>query len=262
MKVRLFYHDNLDTSLIKDVLVKMISKDFEIVEDDDFDLGISIGGDGTFIHMIRESNFNSKSLFLGINNGTLGFLTEVKPDELKKMLNNLIIKNYYVEELSYEEILVKTTKKEYDFKSLNEIVVRDKLLKTAYLDVYINNEKLESFVGDGVMISTPTGSTSYNLSSGGSIIYNGLNVLEVTPLSPINNYIYRTLNNSIIIPDNREIDIKVTNRTKDLNIFVDGDSYLLDDVINVDIKLSKNKINVIRFNGYDYTKIINNKFLK
>lgn len=263
MKIKLFYNEEKDSTFIRDILSSLLKKaGFKITTTNSFDIGIAIGGDGTFLHMVMESNFNSHPLFIGINNGTLGFLQEIKPNEIKKFIKNLSKNKYKVEELSYEEIVVTSKGKKYKYKSLNEVVVRENDLKTAYLDIKIDNELLENFVGDGIMISTPTGSTSYNLSAGGSIIYNGIHALEITPLAPINNYIYRTLNNSIIIPDSKVITVEPVKRTKSVNLFIDGNLFPFESIENIEMRLSQNKIKVIRMDEYDYTKIIYNKFLK
>jgi len=263
MKIKLFESSSEDSSFIKDIISSLlIESGFYITESNKFDIGIAIGGDGTFLHMVMETDFNPNSLFIGINNGTLGFLQEIKPNEIKKFIKNLEKKKYKIEELSFEEILVTHNGKKDKYKSLNEVVVREKDLKTAYFDVLIDNELLENFVGDGVMVSTPTGSTSYNLSGGGAIIYNGIHALEITPLAPINNYVYRTLTNSIIIPDFKTINIVPVKRTKSVNLFIDGRLYTYSSLDKIEMNLAKDKIKVIRMNEYDYTKIINNKFLK
>lgn len=263
MKIKLFYNEEKDTTFIRDILGSSLkSAGLEVTEKDKFDIGIAIGGDGTFLHMVMKSNFRSNALFVGINNGTLGFLQEVKPNEIKRFVNDLKKKKYRIEELSYEKVTIYSGKKKTTYNALNEVVVRDAFLKTAYLDIKINDETLENFVGDGLMVSTPTGSTSYNLSSGGAIVYNGLNVLEITPLAPINNYIYRTLSNSVIIPDTRDIKIVPVKRTSTVSIFIDGMKYDYEHVDKIDVSLSKDKIKVIRLDDYDYTKIIFNKFLK
>lgn len=262
MKIKLFESQNSDSAFIKEILTTLLKKEgFKITESNTFDIGIAIGGDGTFLHMVMESNFTPKSLFIGINNGTLGFLQEIKPNEIKKFIKNLVSKKYKIEELSFEEIVVYSKGKKDKYKSLNEVVVRESDLKTAYLDVLIDGVTLENFVGDGVMVSTPTGSTSYNLSGGGAIIYNGIHALEITPLAPINNYIYRTLANSIIIPDTKVINIVPTKRTKSVNVFIDGHVHKYDTIDKIELKLSNEKIKVIRMNEYDYTNIIYNKFL-
>ncbi len=263
MKIKLFESSNSDSTFIKEILTSLLIKaGFKVTESKKFDIGIAIGGDGTFLHMIMESNFNPDVLFIGVNNGTLGFLQEIKPNEIKNFIKNLEKNDYKIEELSFEEIEVTSEGKKKKFKSLNEVVVRERDLKTAYFDVLIDEETLENFVGDGIMVSTPTGSTSYNLSGGGAIIYNGIHALEITPLAPINNYIYRTLTNSIIFPDSKIINIIPTKRTTSVNLFIDGNLYPFETIDKIEMRLSKDKIKVIRMNEYDYTKIIYNKFLK
>ena len=161
MKIKLFESSNSDSTFIKEILTSLLIKaGFKVTESKKFDIGIAIGGDGTFLHMIMESNFNPDVLFIGVNNGTLGFLQEIKPNEIKNFIKNLEKNNYKIEELSFEEIEVTSEGKKKKFKSLNEVVVRERDLKTAYFDVLIDGETLENFVGDGVMVSTPTGSTS------------------------------------------------------------------------------------------------------
>src|SRR5699024_100929 len=108
--------------------------------------------------------------------------------------------------------------------SLNEMIVRDMELNTANLKVLVEDVLLEDFVGDGLLLATSFGSTAYNLSFGGSIVYNTFHTLQLTPIAPLNNKSYRTLLNSVILPDNKEIVIKPCNRTKNLLITVDGDN--------------------------------------
>ena len=87
---------------------------------------------------------------------------------------------------------------------INEIVVRDKNLKVVKLDINIDNDLLENFMGDGVLISTSSGSTAHNLSYGGSIVYPTFSSLQITPMGPINSKAYKSLVNSVIVPDKKE----------------------------------------------------------
>lgn len=263
MKIRLFYNDHKDTIFLAEVIKEqLIESGFEISNNDKFDLGIAIGGDGTFLHMVTESKFRDNCLYVGINNGTLGFLQEIKPNELNNFIDVLKNNKYKIEEVSYEEITVNEQNKKYHYNALNEVVIRDLSLRTAYFDITIDKVILENYVGDGIMVSTPIGSTAYNLSSNGAIIYNGVNALEITPLAPINNYVYRTLSNSVIIPDEKIIGIKPTSRTKSIGLFIDGVNHEFETVDDIEIKLSKKRIKVIRLDSYNYTSIIFNKFLK
>lgn len=261
MKIKLFPNKNDDSKFIADILkAELINNDFELA-DDNYDLAIAIGGDGAFLHMIALNDFNTNINYIGINNGTLGFLQEVKPTDLNFFINNLKNQNYKVEELSYESIKVITKENVYYFNSLNETVIRDYNLSAVYLNVTINNVILENFVGDGIMISTPVGSTAYNLSCNGAMIFNGLHTLQLTPIAPINNNIYRTITNSIVLPEDRVIKIMPMHRTKDIMLLVDGVNHLFKNVISIEIKIEGKKLKCLRMQDYDYTKIVNEKFL-
>lgn len=261
MKTKLFYNESSESKFLSDVLKnKLNSADIEVV-DDNYEIGIAIGGDGSFLHMVADNEFNTNILYIGVNNGTLGFLQEVKPTELNSFVQVLKDKNYNIEDISYEDIKVITKEKEYSFKTLNEVVVRDEYMQTTYLKVTIDDNLLENFVGDGLMISTPIGSTAYNLSSSGAIIYNGLHTLQLTPLAPINNKIYKSIINPVVLPENKVIKMYPVERTKDLIILSDGVKHIIKDVIRVEVQISKDKLKCIRLNEYDYTTIINDKFL-
>lgn len=262
MKIKLYPNKNDDSLFIADILKEeLVRNHYEIAENCEYDLGIAIGGDGSFLHMVASSDFNSSVYYVGVNNGTLGFLQEIKPTELNLFIDNINKKNYKIENISYEEIKVVTEEEVCYFKALNETVIRDLNLSTAYLDVTIDNVLLEKFVGDGLLISTPIGSTAYNMSGNGAIVYSGLHTLQMIPLAPINNNIYRTLGNPIIIPETKVIRLKPTNRTKDIMLLIDGVNHSFKNVKYVEILISEEKLQCLRMKEYDYTTIINDKFL-
>lgn len=112
MKIKLFYNEEKDTTFIRDILeTSLTAAGLEVTDKNKFDVGIAIGGDGTFLHMVMKSNFRSDALFVGINNGTLGFLQEVKPNEIKSFVEDLKNKHYRVEELSYEKVTILSGKR-------------------------------------------------------------------------------------------------------------------------------------------------------
>jgi NAD+ kinase len=111
------------------------------------------------------------------------------------------------------------------------------------------------------MISTPTGSTAYNLSGNGAIIYSDLHTLQITPLAPINNKVYRCISNPIVLPEDKVIKLYPIERTKDIIILADGRKHTIKDAECVEINISKEKLKCIRLNDYDYTTIINDKYL-
>ena len=261
MKIKLYPNKNSSSLYIADILKDELEKNELFLADEDYDLAIAIGGDGSFLHMINDNQFDTSKMYIGINNGTLGFLQEIKPTDLNFFIRNLKENNYKEELIIYENVKVITKDRVYYFNSLNETVVREFNLKTAYLDVFINGSYLEKFVGDGLMISTPVGSTAYNLSCNGAIIFNGIHTLQLTPIAPINNNIYRTINNPIILPEDRLIKLAPTNHTTNIMLLVDGVNHLIKNVTSIEICISDEKLKCIRMHDYDYTRIINDKFL-
>ena len=260
--VKLFVNDNEESrNVSKIVREKLEIANFQIVEDN-YDLAIAIGGDGSFLRMIKNTNFNENCLYIGINAGTLGFAQEVNIEEIDQFILDLKDKNYKVENIGIQEIEIKTPDTVSKQLSLNEMVIRDLDLNTVNLKVLVEGMLLEDFVGDGLLLATSFGSTAYNLSFGGSIVYNTFHTLQLTPIAPLNNKSYRNLLNSVILPDNKEITIKPFNRTKDLLITIDGDNNFYKNVEYVTSTISDRKIQILRMKEYNFIKKINDKFLK
>ena len=144
---------------------------------------------------------------------------------------------------------------------LNEIVIRKNDFSILKTNVYIDNELLENFTGDGLLISTSTGSTAYNMSFKGSIVYNTINTLQITPIAPINNKAYNTLANSIVIPNDKVVSLS---NEKEDNLFfmVDGKNYFLDNVYKIENKISMKKIKCLRMNDFHFIRIVHEKIVE
>lgn len=259
-RVKLFPNNNNKSQKIAKILQKKLKEKDYILDDEDYELAIAIGGDGSFLRMVKDCNFNSQVYYIGINVGTLGFAQEIYPENIDLFLQKLKMNNYKIEDIGIEETKIKTRNKEDKIYSLNEILIREKNLNTAYLKVLIDENILEKFVGDGLLISTSFGSTAYNLSFGGSIIYNELHTLQITPIAPLNSKSYQVLRNSVIIPEKRKIKLIPTSRSKDFIITIDGVNKTYNDIEEIEIRVNK-KIKCLRMNEYDYTKKINEKLL-
>lgn len=155
----------------------------QIVETADFI--ISLGGDGTMLSIVSHMKNRSVPV-LGVNLGSLGFLTEVKQGEVLEELAAWLHQNQIEERLMLScTAWSKTRKIERRFLALNDIVIsREGLARILRLEVLISGEKFVSFRGDGVVISTPTGSTAYSLSAGGAVLHPKLDALIITPICP------------------------------------------------------------------------------
>ncbi|MGN0966627.1 MAG: NAD(+)/NADH kinase [Candidatus Coprovivens sp.] len=258
---RLFVNDNDKSRKVADIVSnKLCEAGFKRVKKD-YDLAIAIGGDGSFLRMVKATNFNSNVLYIGINAGTLGFAQEVSIEEIDKFVDELKNNKFKVDNIGVQETKVITDDSVSYFFSLNEIVIRQKELNTVVLDVKIDDVFLETAVGDGLLISTSFGSTAYNLSFGGSIVYNTFHTLQITPIAPLNNKSYRSLLNSVILPENKVISL-LPQRNRDLLITIDGENKYYENVIKIETVVDKKRINCLRRKGYNFVEKINEKFLK
>lgn len=131
-----------------------------------------------------------------------------------------------------------------------------------HLEIFIDKNHLEKFSGDGIIVSTPVGSTAYNFSSGGSIVYPSLKTLQLTPLSPISSKAYRSLPNSTIIPGDMNIKIKPEYLYENsILIVIDGIQYEYDNILEVNFTISNMTIFRLVFNKDMYWSNLKSKFL-
>lgn len=259
-RISLFPNNETKSKNIANILKEKLQAIGYVIDNNHYDLAIAIGGDGSFLKMVKSCEFNEKAYYIGVNTGTLGFAQEIYPKDIDNFLIRLKDDNYKVENIGIEQTKIKTKNKEDSFYSLNEITIRDKYLKTTYLDVVIDDNYLEMFVGDGLSISTSFGSTAYNKNLGGSIVYSDLHIMQITPIAPLNNEKYRVLKNSIVIPEQRRVRLIPTFRSKDFIITTDGEVNTYDEPTEIETSVNK-KIKLLRMKEYDYTKKINEKFL-
>ncbi len=248
------------TSTLKD---KLTEKGFLVKEnyDDSAILNICIGGDGAFLRAIHRNKF-PQIPFVGINTGHLGFFQEISPENIDDFLDRYLTNDYKVEELSLVEATVNAKDKSYTLTGINEIAIKGIKSKVVHLEVFIDNNHLQNFSGDGIIISTPVGSTAYNFSSGGSIVYPSLDILQLTPLSPINSQAYRSLPNSAIIPGDTTITVKPEFKYKNSILLInDGREFRFDNILSIDLKISNTTIKRLMFNKDSYWQNLKTKFL-
>lgn len=259
--IKLFVNDNKKSkNVAKELEQELLKYNFKLVEKD-FDLAISIGGDGCFLRMVKACNFNENIYYIGINSGTLGFLQEIDIDKTIDFVKRLNSDDYKYEQISIEETKVITKEKEYRFNSLNEIVIRSNNFDTLKIMVYVDDEYLENYTGDGILISTSTGSTAYNMSFGGSILYNTLDTLSITPIAPLRSKAYNTLVNPIIIPSSKKVTLVPSKNQNKLFIMIDGVNKEIDNIERIEVKIDKKNINILRMNDFHFIKVVNSKIL-
>ena len=183
--------------------------DIEIVDEvNESDVVISIGGDGTLLETARLCK---QKPVIGINTGTLGYLTEVSPENIEKTLKDILDGNYEIENrMMLEGEIIKSSGENIRIpESLNEIAVSKNTFGVVRFDVIVNEKLINSYTADGILVCTPTGSTAYNLSCGGPIVDPSANIMTLTPIAP-----HSILNRSIILSDDSIVDIEITELRK------------------------------------------------
>lgn len=258
-KIKFFSNDSDSSRNIEYELRELFNEyKFEVV-DKDYDLAIALGGDGSFLRMVKNNNFNSDIYYIGINTGTLGFLQEIRPDELKKFVESLNNDRFKEDRIGILETKITTEDSVSRYYSLNELVLRELELNVFNAAVYVGGEKLENFAGDGLLISTSVGSTAYNTSLGGSIVYNTLHTLQITPIASINTKAYRSFLNSVILPEKLHIEIYPLKSTI-LAVF-DGDNKRYKNVKKIECYVKNKKLKFLRMKEYNFINIVNEKIL-
>jgi NAD+ kinase len=198
-----------------------LKPDDTVVNERQVDLVVVVGGDGTFLGAVRGVNnivSKDKKLppILGVHSGSLGFLTESSATGWAEILQKGLEKGFSIEERSMLGVHFGDPNQE--FSALNDVVInRNSVARMIDFDVFYNKEFVSNIRADGVILSTPTGSTAYSLASGGPILHPVVTGLVITPVSP-----HTLSNRPIVVPDNGLIEIKVNTVTEDIVVTVDG----------------------------------------
>ena len=214
------------------------------------DFLVTIGGDGTLISVARRS-LKFKKAILGINLGVLGFLTSVLPEELDGFLSDLIKDNYKID----LRMMIKATININNSVAFNDITIRSKSISNmVHIDAFVDGKKFNSYYGDGLVISTPTGSTAYNLSSGGPVVYPLTDAFIVTPICP-----HSLTQRPLVLPADFEIELSTAN-DEGAVVIIDGqDIYEIDKNEKVKIKIASEKSKLLRPKNMDYFQVLNQK---
>ena len=219
-------------------------------------LNLVIGGDGTFLNAVHLSNFSSIP-FIGINTGHLGFYQEIEVDMLEEFVDALKKRQYKIEELTVLQSKINNK----SITAINEVVVKSKKNQIIRLKVFIDGNFIEAYSGDGLIISTPHGSTAYNLSANGAILHQSLNGFQLTPIAPVYSNLNKSLKCPVVLPNDATVEISVSKRDNYHTIFIfDGREFFTKD-FKISIGVSPNKINKLILNKNHYWTNIKNKLM-
>jgi NAD+ kinase len=212
-----------------------------------------LGGDGTLLNTVTHVG-KSNTKILGVNIGKLGFLSFDTHDVFEKIIDDIINENYSLEKRSLVTLKNHNKTIEKDF-ALNEIsIIKKDSSSMIKIHCYIDNKFICTYWSDGLIISTPTGSTGYSLSCGGPILTPNNKNLVITPISPHNLGL-----RSIIISDDSKIKLKVENQKYNFLVSMDSRSYTFKGDQEFTIEKSKFCVNLIHSNEFDFFETLRKK---
>ncbi len=208
------------------------------------DFMVTIGGDGTILRAAMEMK-NPSTPLLGINMGRRGFLAEVHPSNIFNALNQVLEGKYYLEE-SLKLGSESSNKNQVLPDALNEVLVASKLpSKMIIMEIKVDDETITEIQADGCIISTPTGSTAYNLSAGGSILSPDVDAIIVTAICPYSYF------KSIALSKKAKVTVKLLKPRTEAMVIVDGRTYHpLQHLEEIRTWVSKNTTKFIRFDSF------------
>ena len=232
-----------------EILINDVSKNTELV--------FTIGGDGTMVRALKQyPNIPT----IGLNGGTLGFLTEINEENLEKSIERILNNDYIVEHCNVLDCnILRDNEIIHSGISINDIVIsRSNALEMVRFDVFINNKKIKQYNADGYIVSTPIGASAYSLSCGGPLIEPTSKLIELTPIAA-----HSLVNRSIVVDDDKEIKIIIIdsrNNNDNTLLSIDGEEpikLVKNDVII--IKKANINLNLVRLNNDSFVENLSKK---
>jgi len=220
------------------------------------DLVVVLGGDGTMISTARLVG-DAQILVLGVNYGSLGYLAEFRIEEMFPALEAILIGDYVVD----RRVMLKAEHwRDGEMvaagRVLNDVVInKAAIARIIGIDVKLDGQFVNGFRADGLIVSTPTGSTAYNLSAGGPIIYPSMNAVVLTPICP-----FTLTNRPIVVPDTAMIELELENENEGVVLTLDGQTgYPMRARDRVRIRKSSTTFNIVQPANRNYFDVLRNK---
>ena len=222
------------------------------------DLVVVLGGDGTLLSVARHAGRREVPI-VGVNLGGLGFLTDVRPEEVFEALERVLQGAYRIEHrATLRCAVVREGKVIRRFQALNDVVInKGALARIIDLDTEVDGEPLTSFRADGLILATPTGSTAYSLSAGGPVVDPSLGVILVSPICP-----HTLTNRPIALPDRAcvRVTVRASREDEEVVLTVDGQEMMpLDTEDVVEVRRSRNRVALVRSPAQSFYKLLRTK---
>jgi NAD+ kinase len=260
-KLYFFYkkEESLDNK-VAELRLLATREGFAVVEDDkEANIIVSIGGDGSFLQAVRKTGFREDCLYVGVSAFDVGFYCDFHIDDHAGMIEAM--KNEQVEVRKYPALLV-TLDGQSSFYCLNECSLRSSIIRTLEIDVFIDDFYFETFRGDGMIVSTPTGSTAYNKSVDGAVVDPMLPCYQISELASLNNNQYRTLGSSFILSDNRKMTLKIKQDNSHYPIIgMDNEAMSIKHCETLNFELTHKRIKTVKLKDNSFWHKVKRSFL-
>lgn len=243
--------------------IKNYLLEFELVQDNkEPSIVITVGGDGTLLYAFHQyAHRLSDTAFVGVHTGHLGFYADWKPEEVERLVIHIAKTPFKIVEYPLLEVIVRhnNSNKSERYLALNECSVKS-VLGTLVMDVEIKGEIFETFRGDGLCISTPSGSTAYNKALGGAILHPSLPCIQIAEMASINNRVYRTVGSPLVLPQHHTCLLKPFNDA-DFQITIDHLTMVEKSIKSIQCRVAEEKIKFARFRPFPFWKRVKESFI-
>ncbi|MBC8081379.1 MAG: NAD kinase [Gorillibacterium sp.] len=242
-----------------------LAKNYNLqLDENEPDTVLSIGGDGTMLEAFHRYKHRLEHIaFVGLHTGRLGFFADWRPEELETMVRIMAkppeeIGSRIVQYPLLEIEICSTTGTETKL-ALNEFTIKG-VQETMVAQLNVNNVIFEMFRGDGICISSPSGSTAYNKSLGGAVIHPSIECFQITEIASINNRVFRTVGSSLILPKHHHCDI-YPQKDKCMGLSLDHLSLQRSDLVSIRVSVSEQKIKFARYRPYPFWNRVQKAFI-
>lgn len=251
---RIFESRGIDVIIdnISGGMIDVMGQPFDMMcENSDF--LVTIGGDGTLISAVRRS-YRYQLPVLGIHAGKLGFLADLDLAELESFVEKMIEGEYRIDKRAILQATIVTQKGINEVFAFNDIVLtRPSIAKMIHIETYVDGQSFNTYYGDGVVVSTPTGSTAYNLSAGGPVLFPLSQVFALTPICP-----HSLTQRPMVFPGHFEIEMKTPDASA--LVIIDGqDLVKISHKDTVNIKLASGAAHLIHRKEFNYFEVLKEK---
>lgn len=231
-----------------------------IESDEEADIIASLGGDGAFLQAVRRSNFREDCVYLGIAiDNARYFYVDFHYQDIKSLEEAFEKDDIDVRKYPALEVKVNDNKPSY---CLNEFTLRSSIVRTIKMDVYINDFLFEQFNGDGILVSTPTGSTGYNKSIGGAVVDPLIHAMQVTELASVNNNTHRTLGTSFLLNKDRPLTLLIDKNTDYYPVMsLDNEALSVRNTEKVELRMSDKLIKTLKLKNNTFWHKTQRNFL-